>query len=1061
MLNHSRKVIFSIFAIALLGLVSLAYANVSPITTVEINSSTTFGPVLSDDDLFGTSVANIGDLNGDGVSDIAVGAKDDDGGGSSRGAVHIMFMNPDGSGSVLSTVEINDSTTFGPVLSDFDRFGGSVANIGDLNGDGVSDIAVGAPNNDNAFSDSGAIHIMFMNPDGSGDVLSTVEIHDMIPNGPDLFDGDRFGQSIANIGDLNGDGVSDIAVGAPFDDNGGTSRGAIHIMFMNPDGSGSVDSTVEINSSTTFGPVLADFDIFGISVANIGDLNGDGVSDIAVGAFLDDGAGSGRGAVHIMFMNPDGSGAILSTVEINDGTANGPILSDDDSFGTSVANIGDLNGDGVSDIAVGATLDAGAGEFRGAIHIMFMNTNGSVDSTVEINDSTTNGPVLSDDDLFGSSVANIGDLNGDGVSDIAVGAIHDDNGGTNRGAVRIIFLNSITTNGNGSVDSTVEINDSTTFGPVLSDGDLFGDSVANIGDLNGDGVSDIAVGAFFDAGGGSLRGAVHIMFMNTDGSVISTVEINDSTTFGPVLSNGDFFGGSIENIGDLNGDGVSDIAVGAVGDDGAGSSRGAVHIMFMNPDGSGDVLSTVEINDSTTFGPVLSNGDRFGRSIANIGDLNGDGVSDIAVGAGGDAGGGSGRGAVHIMFMNPDGSGDVISTVEINDSTTFGPVLSDSDEFGFSIANIGDLNGDGVSDIAVGADNDAGGGSLRGTVHIIFMNPDGSGAILSTVEINDTTANGPVLSDSDRFGSSIANIGDLNGDGVIDIAVSARFDAGGGSGRGAVHIMFMDPDGSGNVLSTVEINDVTANGPVLSDNDGFGDSVANIGDLNGDGVSDIVVGAGDDDGSGSSRGAVHILFSDKTVIVTDVSSTTSDGTFFTGGVIGITVTFSESVTSTGTPQITLETGTTDRTVDFTSGSPGTTLTFQYTVQSGDVSADLDYVGTSSLALNGGTITATASPNDNAILTLQTPGIFGSLGFNKAIVIDGTVPSCIVPGSGPWTITSSCILTSSTPELDNVLVEINSVLIIQNGVTLNIDFANSNLTVVSGSGVLILAGGSIT
>ena len=205
------------------------------------------------------------------------------------------------------------------------------------------------------------------------------------------------------------------------------------------------------------------------------------------------------------------------------------------------------------------------------------------------------------------------------------------------------------------------------------------------------------------------------MFMNTDGSIDSTVEINSTTTNGPVLSNLDYFGRSIANIGDLDGDGVNDIAVSAHGDDDGGSGRGAVHIMFMNSNGT--PKSTVEINDSTTNGPVLSNLDYFGRSIANIGDLDVDGVNDIAVGASRDDNGGANRGAVYIMFMNTDGSID--STVEINDSTTNGPSLADNDFFGSSVANIGDLDGDGDNDIAVAALE--GGGNERGVLHIMFM----------------------------------------------------------------------------------------------------------------------------------------------------------------------------------------------------------------------------------------------------------------------------------------------------------------------------------------------------
>ena len=410
---------------------------------------------------------------------------------------------------------------------------------------------------------------------GDGSVVSTVEINDLTENGPVLLDMAQYGWSIANIGDLNGDGVTDIAVGVIYDDSGGTDKGAIYLHFMNIDGS--VDSTVEINDLTENGPVLLDSDSYGQSISNLGDLNGDGVNDIAVGAYKDSSGGFWRGAVHIHFMNTGGS--VDSTVEINDLTENGPNLSDGDQYGFSVANLGDLNGDGTNDIAVGAIRDGGsggAGSYRGAVHISYMNTDGSVDSTVEINDTTLNGPVLANDDSYGRSIANIGDLNGDGVVDIAVGAWMDDAGGSNRGVIHIHFMNT-----DGSIDSTVEINDLTENGPVLLDNDYYGYSVAGIGDLNGDGVRDIVVGAYGDDMGGDRRGTIHISFMNTDGSVDSTVEINGLTENGPVLLEYDFYGYSVANIGDLNGDGVVDIAVGARGDDAGGNSRGAIHIHFM------------------------------------------------------------------------------------------------------------------------------------------------------------------------------------------------------------------------------------------------------------------------------------------------------------------------------------------------------------------------------------------------------------------------------------------------------------------------------------------------
>ena len=123
------------------------------------------------------------------------------------------------------------------------------------------------------------------------------------------------------------------------------------------------------------------------------------------------------------FADSNSSGSVKSTAVINDSTENGPVLAGDDQFGYSVENLGDLDGDGVNDLAVGAINDdEGTGTNLGAVHIIFMNTDGSVASIVEINSSTTNGPSLAASDNFGTSIANIGDLNNDGVNDLAVGA---------------------------------------------------------------------------------------------------------------------------------------------------------------------------------------------------------------------------------------------------------------------------------------------------------------------------------------------------------------------------------------------------------------------------------------------------------------------------------------------------------------------------------------------------------------------------------------------------------------------------------------------------------------
>ncbi|SVB64409.1 uncharacterized protein METZ01_LOCUS217263, partial [marine metagenome] len=144
-------------------------------------------------------------------------------------------------------------------------------------------------------------------------------------------------------------------------------------------------------------------------------------------------------------------------------------------------------------------------------------------------------------------------------------------------------------------------------------------------------------------------------------------------------------------------------------------------------------------------------------------------------------------------------------------------------------------------------------------------------------------------------------------------------------------------------------------------------------------------------GAENSLGANKALVIDGVIpTVSSVTSTTDDGSYNAGDAIAITVTFSEAVTVTGTPQLTLETGSSDAVVDYASGSGSTTLTFTYTVAAGHTSSDLDYASTTALALNSGTIKDAAG--NAATLTLVSPGVINSLGANKALIIDTTVPT---------------------------------------------------------------------
>ena len=394
-------------------------------------------------------------------------------------------------------------------------------------------------------------------------------------------------------------------------------------------------------------------------------------------------------------------------------------LEDNDRFGSAVADIGDLERDGVIDLAVGTPLDDDGGTDRGAVWILFMNDDGTVDIEQKISDTEGDLPlttILDDNDQFGSAVAELGDLNGDGFLDIAVGAPLDDDGGTDRGAVWILFLND-----DGTVQSTQKIADSRiSLIDILEDNDQFGGAIANIGDLNNDRIDEIAVGARLSDDGGGDRGAIWILFLARDGTVINGQKVSDTDGgFSGTLDDGDFFGSSIAGIGDLDADGIEDIAVGAIGDDDGGIDRGAVWILFMNADGT--VRFEQKLSETSgNFNGGLNDNDHFGSALAGIGDYNGDGIIDIAAGAEQDDDGGVDRGAVWILFLESDG--EILSKQKISSTSgNFSGPLTDGVLFGSALANPGDLDQDGIIDIVAGAKLDDDGGTDRGALWTLFM----------------------------------------------------------------------------------------------------------------------------------------------------------------------------------------------------------------------------------------------------------------------------------------------------------------------------------------------------
>ncbi|MBU2906353.1 integrin alpha [Arenibacter algicola] len=352
---------------------------------------------LESGDRFGRDHDKIGDVNGDGVIDIVVGARSDDDGGVDAGAVYILFMNSDG------TVQNNQKISmleggFNETLNAGNFFGYGVAGIGDYDADGIPDIAVSSP-----VPPNNALYIIHLNADGT--VKDYVKNQNIIANG------------LTAIGDINGDNRIDLVACNPGSDDGGTQRGAIDILFLNTASQVIYANTVTISSTQGgFGVGLEDGDQFGgREVAMLNDIDNDGNKELAVGAFMSDG---GKGAIWILSLNAS-TFNVESKIKIAEGL-NGftDKLTDElnpngtygANFGHAMCASGDIDGDGIMDLITGANQ-----QNEGWAYVLYLNADKTVKSFSRIN-NTEGGfnLTLDSEERFSRSISCVGDLKGDG-----------------------------------------------------------------------------------------------------------------------------------------------------------------------------------------------------------------------------------------------------------------------------------------------------------------------------------------------------------------------------------------------------------------------------------------------------------------------------------------------------------------------------------------------------------------------------------------------------------------------------------------------------------------------
>lgn len=693
--------------------------------------------------LFGYDVAGGADLDLDDNNDYLVGAPRADGGAADSGVV-VAFSGI--GGAVLYQV---------PGASTDDDFGKALDVLDDVNGDGRPDFAVGAPRADVAGGPLGLVRVV------SG--LDGQTLYEILPPAG----ADAFGEAVASVEDRTGDGIRELLIGAP--DAEADDSGKVYVL------SGVDGAQLAVFSGAQAG------DRLGTAVGPIGDLNRDLVPDLMLGA------GGGRYALAV-------SGADLSLIEpLTSILAQPEIDGIAPRFGHSFCEAGDVDGDGFGDVALGSRNEPRVWTFSGR--------DGSVLSLSASTSFPTAVTIQFDHSDYGYDLCYLGDVDGNGRPDIAVGAPHDrDGSGPASGTFGYVS--------DGSVSAlSGYIEPSWTRTPFQQ--------VRPSGDVNADGCPDYVVSSTATDGGLSAIPARVTVYSGMDGSVLHELT-------GDALAR---FGAAISAAGDTDGDGFVDLVVGSPEDDTAGADAGSASIYS----GVGGTLLF------TAFGAAPD--DFFGRSVGVLGDQNADGRSDWMAGAPqsdvegylpqgvGCSGYGFTLSVAGYVQVRSGADGSVLLHVS-------GPLLGPPADpvgghFGYALSEAGDVDQDGTPDLAVGAPWGPAGVCHAGRAYV-YSGSDGS----LIHELAALGAGG--LGHSVRGGPGF----DFNADGVPDVVAGAQLGLTSittGGARGSVHV-FSGADGS--VLGSWSEPPVFGYGGDVS----YGFAADCAGDFNGDGFSDVLIG---------------------------------------------------------------------------------------------------------------------------------------------------------------------------------------------------------------------------
>ncbi|MHC5736640.1 hypothetical protein [Nostoc sp.] len=468
-------------------------------------------------DKSGVSVSSAGDINGDGIDDLIIGASGADPNGSSSGQSYVVFGSKEGFDAQLNLSTLNGTNGFAiNGINTYDASGRSVSSAGDINGDGIDDLIIGAYNAFPNGIQSGQSYVVFGSKEGFNAQLNLSTLNGtngFAINGINTYDAS--GLPVSSAGDINGDGIDDLIIGAPGADLNGNSSGQSYVVFGSKEGFDAQLNLSTLNGTNGFAiNGINPGDFSGLSVSSAGDINGDGIDDLIIGASNADPNGSSSGQSYVVFGNKGGFAASLdlSTLNRTSGFAINGINPGDES-GTRVSSAGDINGDGIDDLIIGAFSADPNGSSSGQSYVVFGSKGGF---SAQFNLSTLNGTNgfaingINPGDQSGASVSSAGDINGDGIDDLIIGASDADPNGSSSGQSYVVF---------GSKEGFAASLDLSTLNGTsgfaingINPGDNSSTSVSSAGDINGDGIDDLIIGAFRAKPNDNYSGQSYVVF---------------------------------------------------------------------------------------------------------------------------------------------------------------------------------------------------------------------------------------------------------------------------------------------------------------------------------------------------------------------------------------------------------------------------------------------------------------------------------------------------------------------------------------------------------------------